>query len=373
MMKLFPAAHRLRFLSTVLLCALGSTAVRAMPPELKVAGTQLVDAATGQPVRLRGVNCASLEWSADGEGHIAKSVQVAVTEWHANLIRLPLSQDSWFGKGTRQADGGGAYRALVKELVDFCAAHDAYILLDLHWSDGGDWGENIGQHNLPDRNSLIFWKDVAKIYRDDPAVLFDLYNEPNRTDWDTWHRGGEVTETDERTKEKTKYKAVGMQALIDAIRSVGAKNVVVASGINWACELEGIPAGHALADPRGRGVVYAIHVYPHAFENLGRETIAQVTARIEAFAKKFPVLVGEFGSNAKEWPFPKDSGYTDEKWNREFLAVLEDHGWNWAAWDFHPFAGPCLIGDWNYTPTPPFGALVKEILGKNEPTPAAAR
>ncbi len=362
----------LRFTLALLLPLLAMCGLHAMPAPLKVAGNQLVNAATGEPVRLRGVNCASLEWAADGEGQILKSVQAAVVGWHANLIRLPLSQDRWFGKGPEQSGGGTAYRALVQQIVDFCAEHEAYILLDLHWSNAGEWGENLGQHRHVDKNSAVFWKDVAQTYRDHPAVLFDLYNEPHNLTWDEWLKGGEIVERDEKVKEQSTYKSPGMRGLLDAVRGSGAGNVVVASGLNWAYELEGISEGHALADPHGRGVVYAIHVYPHKWEHLGWETIPQVVARIEAFAKKYPVLIGEFGSSTKDWPHPKEWGNSnDETWNRAFVAALEAHGWNWTAWDFHPTAGPSLIADFKYTPTPEFGAIVKEALAKNQAGPAA--
>ena len=51
---------------------------------------------------------------------------------------------------------------------------------------------------MPDRNSLTFWKDVAEIYKDHPAVLFDLYNEPHDVSWDVWLKGGKVTEKNRR-------------------------------------------------------------------------------------------------------------------------------------------------------------------------------
>ncbi len=336
----------------------------AAPLPLKVAGNQLLTS-DGHPIRLRGVNCAGLEWSGNGDGHILKTVEVAVKEWHANLIRLPLSQDRWFGKGPEQKDGGAGYRALVGQLVDLCSTNNAYILLDLHWSDTGVWGQNIGQHNLPDQNSVIFWKDLAPVYRDNPAVLFDLYNEPTRITWDQWFQGGPMTETDEKTKAKLTYESVGLPALLAAIRSTGAKNVIVAGGINWAYEVGGILPERQLEDYIGHGVVYAVHPYPHKYAGLGLETVAQWTARMEAFAQTFPLIVTEFGSIEKWWPFPKDWNYNDEKWNREMLRVLEAHRWNWTAWDFHPTAAPCLISDWNYTATPAFGVWVRETLGEN--------
>ena len=69
----------------VLAAGLTATAVSSAPLPLKVVGAQLFDS-EGRPVRLRGVNCASLEWSSDGNGHIFKTIAVAVQEWRANLI-----------------------------------------------------------------------------------------------------------------------------------------------------------------------------------------------------------------------------------------------------------------------------------------------
>jgi len=359
-----PAAwRRLALILAAGLCAAG---LAAAPLPLKVTGNQLLDA-NGRPVRLRGVNCASLEWSNDGDGRIRRTLAVALEDWHANLIRLPLAQDRWFGKAPQQADGGAGYRELVRQLVDTCSAHDAYIILDLHWSDAGEWGRNIGQHDLPDKNSVIFWQAVAAAFANEPAVLFDLYNEPSRITWDQWFRGGPITETDRKTGTTLRYEAVGLPALAAAVRSTGAKNVMVAGGVNWAYELGGILDGREIPDPAGNGVVYAVHPYPHPFPGLGRETIAQWAARVETFAQVHPVLVTEFGSMESKWAFPKDSGYNDEKWNREMLAALEAHRWSWTAWDFHVSAWPCLIADWNYTPTPAFGRWVKQALAANLP------
>lgn len=355
---------RHRFAFAVCLAA-SAVFAEAAPLPLKVVGTQLIDS-TGWPVRLRGMNCAGMEWSSDGGGHILETVGIAVKNWHANLIRLPLSQDRWFGKAPEQRDGGAGYRALVKQVVDLCAANNAYIILDLHWSDAGQWGRNIAQHYLPDQNSVVFWRDFAAVYRNNPAVLFDLYNEPNDITWDQWSKGGPITETNWKTHATLTYQSVGLPALAAAIRSTGARNVLVAGGTNWAYEVEGIMNGHALSDPVGNGILYAVHPYPHAYSGIGRETIPQWTARMEAFARKFPLIVTEFGSSEKDWPFPKDWNYTDEKWNREMIRVLEDHHWNWTAWDFHPTAAPCLISDWNYTPTPEFGVWVKQALEKNK-------
>jgi hypothetical protein len=314
------------------------------PLPLKVVGTHLENS-RGDRVRLRGVNAASLEWTSTGE-HILQTVDVAIRDWHANHIRLPLAQDRWFGKAPEQKDDGAAYRALVKRVVDRCASLGAYIILDLHWSDLGEWGKDIGQHPLPDRNSLAFWKEVAAAYKDHPAVLLDLYNEPYRVSWDSWRDGGKVVDNQPRGG-KREFQAVGMQAMLDAVRNTGAKNVVIVGGLDWSYDMSGFLKGYRLDDRDGNGILYANHAYP--FKG---DTVEQWVAKMEKATKTLPVIVSEFGGrNAK-----------DEPWVRKVLQALEDRKWDWTAWDMHPAASPCLIADWKYTPTSFFGRWVKLAL-----------
>src|SRR4051794_34156166 len=102
---------RFAVLAAATLLGIGSASASA-PSPLHVVGTKILDA-RNRPVLLRGVNAASLEWTSDGEGHILNTVRVAVKDWHANIVRVPLSQDRWFGMGPEQKDKGAAYRALV--------------------------------------------------------------------------------------------------------------------------------------------------------------------------------------------------------------------------------------------------------------------
>ncbi len=316
-----------------------------MPLPLKVSGKHVVNS-RGERVRLRGVNTAGMEWSSNGEGHILQTIGVAIRDWHVNHIRLPLAQDRWFGKAPDQNDEGRAYQALVKQAVDLCASNGCYIILDLHWSDRGEWGRDIGQHVLPDRNSLAFWKDVAAVYKDHPAVIFDLYNEPHKVSWDVWRDGGKVVEK-EKDGRKVEYEAVGMQAMLDAVRSTGAKNVVIVGGLDWSYDLSGFLKGYQLDDRGGNGIVYANHSYP--FKG---DSVEKWLAKMEEATKTLPVIVSEFGP----------PGTKEEPWLREVLQALEHNQWDWTAWDMHPAASPCLIQDWKYTPTPFFGQWVKRVL-----------
>jgi hypothetical protein len=328
---------------------------RGPPPPLlplKVVGTKILDS-SGQPVRLRGVNAASMEWTSDGEGHILKTVNVAIQDWQVNVIRLPLSQDRWFGKAPEQNGDSKPYRDLVQKVVEECASQRCYIILDLHWSDRNVWGQDIGQHSMPDQNSIAFWKDFAPHYANNPAVLFDLYNEPHDVSWDVWLKGGRITDKpNTRGQQATDYDCVGMQAMLGAVRSTGAKNVVVAGGLDWAYDLSGILDGCQLADPTGNGVIYANHCYDNK-----NDSVYTWIAKMEKATATLPVIVSEFGGDSA----PSKQVAADD-WLLHVLEAIQEHQWSYTAWDLHASAGPTLIVDWSYAPTTAFGLHVQQAL-----------
>jgi len=320
---------------------------------LRVVGNKVVDG-TGRAVVLRGVNVPSLEWSSTGE-RVLDRTRAALDEWNANLIRLPMSEDRWFGKMPEQSDGGRAYRRLVREVVDLARSRGARVILDLHWTTRGEWGKDVGQHDLPDVHALEFWDSVAKEYRNDPAAVFDLYNEPRMVTWEQWLDGGMI-EDKEGNKTGPTFRAVGFRHMLAAVRRAGAKNLVVASGTGWSTGFAGALDGRGLKDPSGNGVVYANHVYP-----FGGETIPQWEQRMVETAKKIPLWILEFGSDPEG-----GKGQTGEQWVTDMVATLQRRGWTWTAWCFHPKATPSLITT-DGSPTPWFGRVVKAALLSSNP------
>ena len=361
--------------AALLMVATGArAAASAKLSALHVKGTQILDS-KDRPVRLQGVNCASMEWTSDGEGRILQTVSNAIHEWHVNVIRLPLAQDRWFGKTPEQihegkSDEGKPYRALVKQVVDYCASNGCYIILDLHWSDCNEWGTNIGQHSMPDLNSIAFWKDFAPVYKNNPAVIFDLYNEPHDVSWDVWLKGGKITD-----KPNTRgggpartYECVGMQQMLDTVRASGAKNVVIAGGLDWAYDFSGILAGRELVDKKGNGVIFANHCY----NNKG-DSVDKWIAKMEKATATLPVIVSEFGGSSGAGGRGRRGGggnaatTSRDNWLLHMMQAIDDHKWSFVAWDLHPSAGPTLISNWSYAPTQGFGVYVKELLAGNYP------
>ncbi|HUA37304.1 MAG TPA: cellulase family glycosylhydrolase [Candidatus Sulfopaludibacter sp.] len=319
------------------------------PMSLHTKGARVVDT-NNRPVRLCGVNIASLEYRTDGD-HVQESMNRAINDWKVNLIRLPLAQDRWFGKMKDQHDGGAAYRAVVDHLVDTCAAAHVYIDLDLHWSDCGKWvnaGGRLGQHNMPDPLSIVFWHDVATRYKNHPNVIFGLYNEPHDVSWGVWRNGGMADDKPpdwNPDQTRTRYDSVGMQQLYDAVRATGAQNVVTVAGLDWGFDLSGVLDGHAIT---GTNYVYETHPYPNKKD---------WDKSFGALSLKYPLYVGEWGFGGQSV-----GGTNGLAYGQRLMDYVKQHDIPmWTAWDFSATAGPTMFKNWSYEPTV-FGKFVKKQL-----------
>ena len=283
---------------------------------LHVDGNRLVNAA-GEHVWLQGVNVPSMEWGVKGE-HMTDSFREAIDNWGARIIRLPLHSKYWFG--TDASDGGIGYRQRVDNLLNEANGRGCYVLVDLH------------EYEKAKEDHAAFWRSCAARYANRPGVLFDLLNEPHDTTWEVWHDG--------------------LQMLLDAVRSTGAMNVVVCGGLDWGYDLSGVLTGYALTDTLGNGIMYSAHVYP--WKGDWQHKFIDVAA-------VHPILLGEVGCQEEPMSFETEAKNPYE-WAPKVLACIATNQLNWTAWCFHPKSSPCAISDWNYTPTPYWGAFVKETL-----------
>ncbi|MFA6289356.1 MAG: glycoside hydrolase family 5 protein [Opitutaceae bacterium] len=344
-------------------------AVPAQTPQaLRVQGNRLVTVNGGKEVWLQGVNVPSLDWGVKGEA-LLLSVTTAIDGWKSNVIRLPVKEEFWFGKGTKhntRSDGGESYRALVDQAIALASGKGAYVVLDLH------------RYRAPRKEYLDFWTDAATRYKNNPAVLFDLLNEPHGITWPLWRDGGFIEEKkkkgdedafttpEEKLNNKHGFQSPGMQAMIDAVRATGAKNIVVIGGLSYAYDLSGVVNGFALKDATGNGIMYSTHVYP--WKKGWQKMFLDVAA-------KHPVLLGEVGADVKKMKFiPAASQENAETWVPAILGAIQKYKLNWTGWAFHSKASPRMLLDWEYTPTPVWGQPAKDALaGKQFPPPDRLR
>lgn len=384
------------------------------PKQIMVVGNQIVlseDQTT--KVRLVGMNIPSLEWGNEGE-HLSESLVEANTNWNSNIVRLPLSIARWYGLEQYQSSPN-SYQSIVNNMVQSASARGMYIMLDCHWSNAGqgdilrqsgikntDKVKTInGQQSMPDEEVLGFWREIAQLYGNNPAVLFDLYNEPKGVSWEIWRNGGDITESiynfSQETNVTTTWKTVGHQQLVEAIRDAGAKNVIIAGGLDWGYDLRGIAGlagdgkSYELVDQSsdhnpnktGYGIVYDTHIYPWKGTTEGWDSAVGCVRKIA------PVIAGECGWDwdtikvvRPQTDLSKEPQLNYPNWVPELLdwfdhetssrGVEYGNQMNWTGWCFHPSASPRLITGWDYTPTSFWGAYVKarmQSYGSETPPP----
>src|SRR5205085_2573108 len=81
------------------------------------------------------------------------------------------------------------YMNQLDQVVQEANTAGLYVVLDLHDNvkSGSPYGDTA---DMPKAENIPFWQAIATHYKTDPMVMFDLYNEPKATNWQTWLHGG---------------------------------------------------------------------------------------------------------------------------------------------------------------------------------------
>lgn len=325
--------------------------VRAAPPvgapALRVDGDQLVDA-SGTPVQLDGVNRSGAEYMCVGgssvfDGPSSDASIAAIAAWHVRVVRIPLNEDCWLGiNGIDPRFGGASYRSAIQRFVSRIEAAGMDVILDLHWNAPGRQVAR-GQRVMPDASHApTFWRSVATAFGSDPAVVFDLYNEPHDVSWRCWRDG--CTVHDDGT-----WRAVGMQRLVDVVRGTGTTNVIMLGGPGWSGDLTRwrrfMPH-----DPLGQ-LVASWHIY--SFTGCSHPRCWD--RNLAALRGAAPVVVGELGQvNCRHGFVDRFMAWADRQAGGVGLGYV---AWAWDDWP--SCDGPTLISSYDGTPTT-YGAGVRD-------------
>jgi endoglucanase len=333
---------------------------------VRISGNRFVDAA-GKTLRLRGANHSGTEFACiQGWGQFSgpgdESVFAGMETWKMNAVRIPMNEGCWLGiSGADSVHGGANYRDAITNWVKLAHKHGLIAVLDLSWAAPGTHTPSGQQPMANADHSLDFWKSVATTFKDDPAVVFDLFNEPflnhaklSTDAWTCWRDGCSLTGGEDGLTGT--WKTAGMQQLVDAVRSTGATQPVMLGGLEWSNDLEGW-LEHMPKDPLGQ-IAAAFHQYQGNLcqrMSCWATTMAKIAARV-------PLVTGELGED--------DCGHS---FTDEYLDWADSVGasylmWTWNAWG-EPTATSCgsqkypLIADWAGTPTP-YGVSYKARLAK---------
>ncbi len=326
--------------------------------KLKVSGKNLVDPA-GATVRLLGINRAGSEYmcvnaSSVFDGSTGPNSITGMLTWNINTVRLPLNESCWLGLSTAPTHVlPDEYQQQIVDYVYNLHLKGLYVVLDLHWTSHN--GLATAQTTMADAaNAPAFWSSVATRFKNDPMVIFDLYNEPilddnnhnpagNNDPWACWLSGCTTREG---------WPTAGMQQMLTAVRNTGATQVVIANGVNWSAKLDGW-LSHKPSDP-ANNLMAGIHMYNdngchdlNCWNNAATNVAAQV-----------PLVTGELGERDCQSTFIKT-----------YMDWADSHGVGYLGWAWNPqncSTFPALISAVDGTPTD-FGQGLKDRLATFPP------
>jgi endoglucanase len=291
------------------LLALAILAPSASALSIRVVGNHFVQGAGGKShkVRLIGVNRSGSEYacaSDDGQGGHGfgffqgptsdRAIQ-AMKTWHVNAVALPLNEACWLGGygGLKAQFTGDNYRNAIAGYVKRLNAHGIFVVLRLSGAgpDGHVYGAEPGDAEIPMADAdhaLDFWASVASRFRGNHAVLFHAYDEPHKITF-SCSLNGCATDANGSEGEPNfgPYQAVGHQAIVDTIRSTGATQPIIVSGIDFAGDVsrweQFMPN-----DPKNSLVVGW-----NSFDYSGNFGASK--ADLSSLSNRHPVLIGGFG------------------------------------------------------------------------------
>ncbi|MCE9623963.1 MAG: glycoside hydrolase family 5 protein, partial [Deltaproteobacteria bacterium] len=248
--------------------------------------------------------------NATGMAEVKRRIDAATGEWKANFLRLALesrrAQDNYLNNS--------AYRALVKEIVDYIGSKPGvYVMVSL-WLD-----TSFDDKGLPTANTNAILEQLAKDFYNYDYVMFGVSNEPQENydgaqDADVWNK---------------------MNAAVATIRKVedsmgGNHHLVSVQGTReWARYLD-YYLSHPITAGNGTNIIYETHVY---------NAPADFNALFLNSGKSIPVVIGEYG------PINDQFHKASVQDMQTLMSQANAASIPYLAWTFHHYCLPNLIAD----------------------------
>jgi aryl-phospho-beta-D-glucosidase BglC (GH1 family) len=252
--------------------------------QLRVEGTQLVDK-NGDAIVLNGMSTHGIVWFPD----FTKSYSIAKTkEAGANVFRVAMYTEEYGGYTSDPSNS----KELAYAAVDAAIAQDMYVIMD--WHILNDYNPQTHKSEAID-----FFKEFSAKYANNPAVLYEICNEPH---WVSWSNDIKPYAED----------------VIPVIRANSPNAVVIVGTNTWSQDVDEASRDLLSFD----NVMYSLHFYA------GDHYLDSFKSKIEtALANGAPVFVTEWGSTKAD-----GNGGVYEDSTRQWLDYLAEKKISWCNW-----------------------------------------
>ena len=224
----------------------------------------------------------SVKWDWDSQHNASKCTYWNKTQissmlnkgWKVNWIRIHMDP-FWSNKQGIQVNGESDisafdsvmfkknFDAVFLNVAQYAIRNGIYVVM----RPPGVCPEEIKIGDDYQKYLIWVWKYVAnhKSVKNNPHIMFELANEPVRILGDD----GQYTHYSESSmKNCTKY----FQAIVDAIRSTGANNILWLPGLCWQQNYQ----GYVKYPIKGENIGFAVHCYPGWYGSDAEESTAEV-------------------------------------------------------------------------------------------------
>lgn len=299
----------------------------ANPVFSHVSGNHLIDT-HGRVMIPYGITVFGLalpNWQA-GATQDRRQITAAITKWCTNYVRLQVAPANLLSARPDNA----AYLAEVRREVQLALGYDDNVILTAQTEKTA---KPAGSHPAagPTAQTVQFWRVLAPLYKHNPRVWFDVFNEPRLKGgpslWNDWRNGTTVAG----------QHYLGMQQLVSAIRAAaGDRNLIVVEGPRGAQTLSDVGSNRIT----GANVAYAVHPY-------AQKSAAVWTSDFGQAASTVPVLADEWSTSSL--PRHGSCGPSPAAWVPEFFSYLRQRQIGLGAWGMVP--GVLVTNTSAFTPT----------------------
>lgn len=273
--------------------------------------------------QLRGL---SFSWSV-WQGR--KYYNPAVVDWivkdfKVSIIRLAMAVQPAHGYLMHP----DPQKQMVTALVDEAIKDGIYVLID--------WHDHNGNKHIP--QAKAFFAEMAKRYAGVPNVIYEIWNEPAHTTWDT-------------------VKNYALQ-VIPEIRKYDADNLVVVGSPHWDQDVDSVANSPITGF---KNIAYSFHFYasdPNHQEKLRAKAD-------KALQKGLPLIVTEWGVGEST-----GNGRFDRDETKTWLDWTEAHHLSWVNWNITDkkettallLPGAPVTGGWTNDQLTPDGLYIRDVL-----------
>ena len=296
-------------IAIVFLCAFCvPVAAASKLPRLQVKGTQLVNS-SGKKVQLRGISTHGLSWYPE---YVNQSAFTFMKKnWKVNAVRLAMYTAEYNGYCTGDASNRRKLEACIDNGVKYATNAGMYVIIDWHILSDGNPQQN-------QKEALKFFKKMAKKYKNNTNVIYEICNEPN----------GGTTWADVKSY---------AEEVIPIIRKNAKDALIIVGTPTWSQDVD-----IAAEDPVTGydNIMYAVHFYAATHTDNIRNKVTM------ALSKGLPIFVSEFSICDAS-----GNGAIDYDQAAKWFDLIDSNNLSYAAWNLSNKAETSSLIDSSCTKT----------------------